>query len=88
MHEVFYIKIESNSKKMEKAEENKQVRYFPGKYVRYFPGKYLLIFLAFLQNFLNGIDTYIHTYIHTDGGYLIGPSPAGGQKYLSTNEFK
>ena len=24
--------------------------------------------------------TYIHTYIHTDGGYLIGPSPAGGPK--------
>ena len=34
------------------------------------------------------IHTYIHTYIHTDihtdihtyGGYLIGPSPAGGPK--------
>ena len=29
---------------MEKAEANKQVRYFPGKYVRYFPGKYLPLF--------------------------------------------
>ena len=26
------------------------------------------------------IHTDIHTYIHTDGGYLIGPSPAGGPK--------
>ena len=26
------------------------------------------------------IHTYRHTYRHTDGGYLIGPSPAGGPK--------
>ena len=26
------------------------------------------------------IHTYRHTYIQTYGGYLIGPSPAGGPK--------
>ena len=33
------------------------------------------------------IQTYIHTYRQTYGGYLIGPSPAGGPKtmqYLTT----
>ena len=30
--------------------------------------------------------TYIQTYRHTDGGYLIGPSPAGGPKVENTEK--
>ena len=38
--------------------------------------------------FVTYIHTYRQTYIHTDGGYLIGPSPAGGPKCMKKEALR